>query len=1433
MNRIYQGKVSQAELLDAKGNAIEPQPQDWDGESALWDHHALFQDAVNHNTLALAAMAVGVAGNGERESAVQAWAKEVRDSWMTARRKAVVFDGPHQRVAPLLGLDPVASDFDACAARILAGSKATKEQMAAALLQLLEEANASDLSQLANDRLGWFCSPKGKNDKTSKSIVAVQETKMIAAIKAVHGASDTELETVASSFEPGYFVTQFPKERMTGVESRAEAERQFDMAAKKHTALMGLRERFCVRLAEIADGLSLARLGRRSKGAYPLAVVFKLFPIAPVAAVFREATATMAKRRPSAAGADRIAEARVDDTPVFEYFTNRVLNRDVNNDNAAVWGEFDHAAFVEAIKSPHRYFQDTQKREKAADELRTKLVAMEGEGGKLDDENDEDEREGRAIGFAGDSRITLITKLVFSTHYVGEEGDHHSEVALRPFIRDVLTQAGIKVEPNRPEYTIQERTLRGWGEVRKKWRTLAAKGPVTEQQLLAAQAEEQGKHRDDYGSASLYTALAKPEFHPVWMEPGADKPKWHADDPLRAWCAYRELRFELADKTRPIRFTPAHPVESPRYFIIPKAGRFGTEHLPGRLALTCGIVWRTEHGLEPCAVRLTYSAPRLCRDELRSDGDANLAAVNWLQPMMKALGIPNSDMQDFSNCRVTLQPSGPKNIQLTFPVEMEVGKLQAALKHKERWSYQASGKAGQMNFAQFNYSAEEPRYEVSLRWPSDIQHSKDAGQPRKREPEPWHQKFDSFTCLATDLGQRDAGAFALLDVKANSDFNGKPFRFIGETPGKQWRARLAASGIFRLPGEDRKEWRAPTRAEEQRGESGFAFRPELWGERGRAATPHETEDCARLLAAFACAEVDLMPDDWRTSLSFPERNDKLLRAAGRAQSRAARLHRWCWFLTDEKLKGRVEGMLKEIAELEDECLLPDTTKKLATAEKTKELVVALSGELRSLRDKLPGLLVRVANRCAPLRGRSWHWGAHPRKPDDCFLLSQEGSACPNAKQRRPDATERDVTWIRGQRGLSFERIEQIESLRQRFQSLNQVMRRDIGSPPKKRRDDAIPDPCPDLLDKLDALKEQRVNQTAHMILAEALGVRLASPPADKARLRAECDQHGVYVRIRPPVDFIVIEDLSRYRASQGRAPRENSRLMKWCHGQVRGKLKQLCEVFGLPVVEAPAAWSSRFCARSGVPGFRAVEVHPAMKDSAPWRWHLERLAKYEHDAKANPLKPKALRECRAVHELFRQLDELNASVDRTALRPKWRTLLAPVAGGPIFVPLYDRALLASGETLQPAVVQADINAAINLALRAIADPRLWSIHPRLRTARTEAEAKSGVKKGARNKVAVTEPAPDGTLLFFTREKRKFGEKQQRLTVPSPSKELRETTGSPNFFAFLADRRREAGEAFLPEGDVRLLSGSKLWGTVKALQWWRCTMLNKRRGKHQL
>ena len=67
---------------------------------------------------------------------------------------------------------------------------------------------------------------------------------------------------------------------------------------------------------------------------------------------------------------------------------------------------------------------------------------------------------------------------------------------------------------------------------------------------------------------------------------------------------------------------------------------------------------------------------------------------------------------------------------------------------------------------------------------------------------PWHEHLESFRCLATELGQRDAGAFARLLASCDGNLVKRPSRFIGATGEKLWRAALDRSGLFRLPGED-------------------------------------------------------------------------------------------------------------------------------------------------------------------------------------------------------------------------------------------------------------------------------------------------------------------------------------------------------------------------------------------------------------------------------------------------------------------------------------------------------------------------------------------------------------------------------------------------------------------------------------------------------
>ena len=76
---------------------------------------------------------------------------------------------------------------------------------------------------------------------------------------------------------------------------------------------------------------------------------------------------------------DAVAESRVADQPHFDYFTNLALvsgDGDDERDTRCVWFVFDLAAFIEAIKAPRRYFEDTMKREASADRFRQQIASL-------------------------------------------------------------------------------------------------------------------------------------------------------------------------------------------------------------------------------------------------------------------------------------------------------------------------------------------------------------------------------------------------------------------------------------------------------------------------------------------------------------------------------------------------------------------------------------------------------------------------------------------------------------------------------------------------------------------------------------------------------------------------------------------------------------------------------------------------------------------------------------------------------------------------------------------------------------------------------------------------------------------------------------------------------------------------------------------------
>ena len=176
--------------------------------------------------------------------------------------------------------------------------------------------------------------------------------------------------------------------------------------------------------------------------------------------------------------------------------------------------------------------------------------------------------------------------------------------------------------------------------------------------------------------------------------------------------------------------------------------------------------------------------------------------------------------------------------------------------------------------------------------------------------------------------------------------------------------------------------------------------------------------------------------------------------------------------------------------------------------------------------------------------------------------------------------------------------------------------------------------------------------------------------------------------------------------------------MKWCHRAIRDKLKQgsgMCEPFGMPLVETPAAYSSRFCSRTGVAGFRATELSGDPLKESKWRWRVRKPEDEKTETK-DQIKRREQWEL-----LFKQVREANDGRDNQSKEQQLRTLLVPDAGGSIFIPIskLNDLLHATGQkssrsktpppnhriragyagrnqTKQPRLIHADINAAVNL-----------------------------------------------------------------------------------------------------------------------------------------
>jgi hypothetical protein len=172
MNRIYQGRVCDAEIADGKNwkpFAAEPKAARAAWERALWEHHELFQDAVNYYVVCLLALAQP--GNKiwltreKLDAKNEAGGDDELMVWRSFRRRGAMRSGLRDSVAKYITPGNDTPTPEQCFAAVLAGNDCAQNEegrklLDAGLTQLLGKCTgAAGCKQAAPMFLPRFAKP--------------------------------------------------------------------------------------------------------------------------------------------------------------------------------------------------------------------------------------------------------------------------------------------------------------------------------------------------------------------------------------------------------------------------------------------------------------------------------------------------------------------------------------------------------------------------------------------------------------------------------------------------------------------------------------------------------------------------------------------------------------------------------------------------------------------------------------------------------------------------------------------------------------------------------------------------------------------------------------------------------------------------------------------------------------------------------------------------------------------------------------------------------------------------------------------------------------------------------------------------------------------------------------------------------------------------
>ncbi|MEK6675985.1 MAG: type V CRISPR-associated protein Cas12b [Planctomycetota bacterium] len=929
---------------------------------------------------------------------------------------------------------------------------------------------------------------------------------------------------------------------------------------------------------------------------------------------------------------------------------------------------------------------------------------------------------------------------------------------LDKFVQDRCETSGASAAGG--EYRIRRRAIEGWDEVVKKWKRAACK---TEDDRVAAVREAQSDPEiDKFGDIQLFEALAAADAEGVWRIDGKADSQPLKDYVLGHDARNKKRRFKVPAFRHPDPLR--HPVfcdfGNSRWTIeyavhqaakVGKRKRFPATSVAEWLNDRHGVCMGLWDGNAISRIPLRWSSKRLSNDlALRSQGtggpirdvaraDRLGRAASGLKPGESPATAGLFALDDWNG---RLQAPRAQLNAIAACIDKNAGKWDdkaKKLRDRIEWLVSFSAKLNCHGpFIQFAIDNKliDPSREIQTKsrnsedeWRGvtfPFWHADNEG--RKGQAKHILSRLPGLRVLSVDLGHRFAASCAVWETlphaalrheiadravvdggtskqhlyvyTRHTDARGKErttiYRRIGneKLPGGSdhpapW-ARLDRQFLIKLQGEDAlvrksspEELKAVRCMETELGRLRDEHNPlpprvdELIADATRTMrlALHRLGDCARIAYAFNPDAARLTPGGGSAKHTSETRKVAMRNALMRWHNLATG-DRWRDPVAKATWTQHIVPMLSsELPTLFDEADRWARKRHRTALEVLLDPVAAAL--LRDGAEKLNTLWAErwKSDNAAwrPLLKWLRHW-VLPRRLRPIRGVSTEQSM--ERKARR--GTARHVG------GLSLTRIATIRELYQvqkayAMRPEPDDLRKNIAA----KDDDRFDEFGRSVLDVVERLRKQRVKQLASRIAEAALGIGRMTPAADRNRKRPteQVDRH---------CHAVVIENLRNYRPDELQTRRENRALMNWSAGKVRKYLEEACQLHGLHLREVMPNYTSRQCSRTGLPGLRCDDVPIADFLTSPWWTKLVSAAEKRINQNGTD------------------------SLDRffVALRQKWtragekdksnqRTLRIPRMGGNLFIASAP-ASLPNGSVSR--VIQADLNAAANIGLRALLDP---------------------------------------------------------------------------------------------------------------------------------